>query len=119
MNVTDAAQFLAEFGSRFANDDVRGWAWGGEDSDFGKRVQWPVGEATVMEAIASVDLGETQLQLTITERDLATSSEGGDAQISFDALISFDEQTLTVDGEALAYTREAIIETIDQFNMRT
>ena len=99
-----------------------GWefAWGGQDdSDFGKRAQWPVGEATVMEAIATVDLGETQLQLTITERDLATSSEGGDAQISFDALISFEEQTLTVDGDALAYTREAITETIDQFNMRT
>ncbi len=118
MNVTDAAHFLEQFRALFRNEEVRGWTWDSEDSDFGKRTQWPVGEATIVEAVATVDLGETQLELTITERDLMTSSEGGDAQVTFRVLLSFEEQTLTVDGDGLAYTYEAIAETIEQFNER-
>jgi hypothetical protein len=119
MNVTDASQFLTEFGARFENDEVRGWSWGADDADFGKRTQWSVGEPTLVEAIASVDLGETQLQLTLTERDVATSTEGSDPVTTFDVLISFEESTLTVDGVPLAFTPEAILETIEQFNART
>ncbi|KVV07461.1 hypothetical protein [Burkholderia ubonensis] len=118
MNVTDAAGFLAEYGTRFANETVRAWGWAEEDSDYGKRESWHVGHAVTVEAIATVDLSENQLQLTITERDVATSNEGGDTQTVFDVLLDFDEQTLTVDGEVLMCTHEAVLDAIDQFNRR-
>ncbi|MBN3729369.1 hypothetical protein [Burkholderia sp. Tr-20390] len=118
MNVTDAAGFLAEYGSRFTNDAVRAWCWGDDDAIFGKREAWSVGHASTVEAIASVDLSENQLQLTITERDVATSTEGSDTHTVFDVLLDFDEQTLTVDGEALLCSHEAVLEAIEQFNRR-
>ncbi|ABO60234.1 hypothetical protein LA345_37045 (plasmid) [Burkholderia vietnamiensis] len=118
MNVTDAAGFLAEYGARFANEEVRAWSWSDGDDECGKRASWPVGQGATVEAIASVDLSENQLQLTITERDVATSSEGGDTQIVFDLLLDFEEQALTVDGEVLMCSHEAVLEAIEQFNRR-
>ena len=118
MNVTDAAEFLSEFRQSFANEEVRGWAWDSDDDEYGKRVSWHVGDDPALETIASVDLGSTQLQLTITERDVATSTEGEDARTAFDVLIDFEEGLLTVGGESLLYSAEAIREAIAQFNLR-
>lgn len=118
MNVTCASEFLAGFAQYFSSDEVRAWPWTEEDEQFGKRASWPVGDSVTMEATASVELTEAQLQLTITERDIATSTEGEDARVAFDALLVFEESTLTVDGEPLEYTPVAIVETIRQFNLR-
>ncbi|WP_199031647.1 hypothetical protein [Ralstonia sp. ASV6] len=118
MNVTSAGEFLTEFAPSFANEEVRGWAWDSADDEFGKRASWHVGEDLGLEVVATVDLGATQLQLTVTERDIATSTEGEDARVTFDVLIDFEEGLLTVGGESLAYTAAAIGEAIAQFNMR-
>jgi len=118
MDVTGAGEFLAEFRHSFANEEVRGWAWDSEDDEFGKRASWHVGDDPALETIASVDLSATQLQLTITERDVATSTEGEDARVVFDALIDFEEAQITFNGEPLVYTPEAINEAIAQFNQR-
>lgn len=119
MNVTCGSDFLRECGARFTNEEVRGWVWGSEDDVFGKSAQWSVGEDPGVEAIATVDLQEDQLQLTITERGIATSSEDishADAQVVFDVLVVFVEEAVTLNGERHPYTYEALVDLIRQFN---
>jgi hypothetical protein len=120
MNVTSAIDFLSDYLLLFKNEVVRSWVWESEDSDFGKCVSWPVMDGSGMECVATVDLGLTQLQLSISERDTSRESEDPsvDTVVVFDALISFEDRTVTLNGEPLGYTEDAIREVINQFNQR-
>jgi hypothetical protein len=121
MNITCAVEFLQAFGSLFGSDEVRNWVWTVDDDEAGKRTSWTVGDDPAVEAVASVDLMEGQLQLTVTERGLGTSSEDvstSEPQVLFDALIQFDEQTVIINSEPLPYTVEAISLAIRQFSER-
>jgi hypothetical protein len=95
MNVTSAIDFLSDYLLLFKNEVVRSWVWESEDSDFGKCVSWPVMDGSGMECVATVD-----------------------TVVVFDALISFEDRTVTLNGEPLGYTEDAIREVINQFNQR-
>jgi hypothetical protein len=120
MNVTSAVDFLSNYLLLFTNEEVRSWVWESEDGDFGKCASWPVVADSGMECVATVDLGLTQLQLSISERDTSRESEDPsvDSAVVFDALISFEDRTVTLNGESLGYTEDAIREVINQFNQR-
>jgi len=114
--------FLNEFGAKFANEQVRSWVWSTEDEDSGKRTSWPAGADPVLETVASVELMENQVQLTITQRDIATSSEDvshADAQLVFDALIHFEEQSISLDGEPVLFGPDSIVDVIQRFNRQS
>jgi hypothetical protein len=121
MEIICAAEFLQHWAGRFSNDEIRNWVWTVDDDDFGKRTSWHVGADPAVEAVASVELMVDQVQLTITERDLATSSEGvsdADATVVFDALIQFEEGSVVLDGEPLPWDEKSITSVVQQFNER-
>ena len=118
MLIANALDFIAACCSQIRNDTVQAWVWGEDDETFGKSVSWPIGADNV-EAIASVDLQSTQLTLSISERDISGQSDGGtteDAEVTFVALVQFEDQTVTLNGDTLPYTRQAIQDVIMQFN---
>lgn len=122
MSVASAVEFLAEFAAEFDHEDVRSWQWEGEDDLFGKRVSWPLGRDELIDAIATVELMENQLQLTITEREIATSSESASepsGEVVFSALIQFEDGTVAIDGEFFPYAPASISEAIRAFNERS
>jgi hypothetical protein len=121
MNMTGAAEFLQRWATHFTNEEVRNWVWSADDDVFGKRTSWQVGEAQAMESIASVELMEDHIQLTVTERDVATSSEdvsGADAQVVFDAVVDFEECSVLINGEPLIWGDSAIAEALRRFGER-
>lgn len=121
MSVTNAVDFLSDYLLMFTSEAVRSWVWGPEDGEFGKSVSWPVVAAeSGVDCVATVDLGLTQLQLSISERDTSRESEDPtvDTAVVFEALVSFEDRTVTLDGESLGYTDGAIREVIGQFNQR-
>jgi hypothetical protein len=122
MEIISATEFLQQWAARFSNDEIRNWVWSSDEDDvFGKRASWRVGEDPAMEAVASAELMLDQIQLTITERDLATSSEGmsdADATVVFDAQIQFEEQSIVLDGEPLPWGEKSIASVVQQFNER-
>lgn len=120
MQTNDAVRFLAHFGPSFDNETVRSWVWTDEDGDFGKRESWDVATSASLQTIASVDLGLTQLQLSITERDASGEADErvNDAVLVFDALVSFEDRTVTLNGDSLGYTEASIREVISAFNER-
>ncbi|WP_208458373.1 hypothetical protein [Burkholderia vietnamiensis] len=122
MDVTCAADFLQRWASHFTSEEVRNWVWTDEDDDFGKRTSWHVAGDPAVEAVATVELMYDQLQMTVTERDLATSSEdasSADAGVLFDALISFEDRSIVVDGEPLPWREESIADAIRLFGERS
>lgn len=121
MEITCAADFLQHWAARFSNEEIRNWVWAADDDDFGRRTSWRVGGDPAVEAVASIELVLNQVQLTITERDLATSSEGmsdADSVVVFDALIEFETQSIVLDGEPLPWTEAAVAAVVQQFNER-
>ena len=110
---------MQQWAARFSSDEIRNWVWTADDDVFGKRESWHVGADPALEAVASVELMFDQIQLTITERDLATSSEGmsdADATVVFDAQIQFEEQSIVLDGEPLPWNEASITSVVQQFN---
>ncbi|WP_454727974.1 MULTISPECIES: hypothetical protein [Cupriavidus] len=114
MSVTDAQAFLSQFAGRFVAAEVQVWEWDKDAEVWGKRAAWTLGDGVVTQATASVELMAGQLQLHVSERDL--SGDEQDAQTVFEALISFDDRTVTVDGVTLPYTDGSIEAVIDRFN---
>lgn len=112
--MSDAIAFLTQFGALFESTEVQQWTWGEGDDLHGKRVSWPVGDGEVVEAVASVELMATQLQLTVTERDLSNPEMGSD--VSFDALVNFDEKIVTLNGEPMPYEAASVQQVIERFN---
>lgn len=121
---SDAVDFLRRFGPEFENETVRGWQWGQDDSDFGKTVSWDVQSfapeaGQVVEASASVDLQLTQLTLSISERDMTEwRLANTDTTLIFEALVQFEDRTLTVNGVEREYTEAEVRSTIREFNER-
>jgi len=121
MNVTNAVDFLSNYLLMFTSEEVRSWVWEPENGEFGKSASWPVVAAgSGVDCVATVDLGLTQLQLSISERDTSRDSEDPtvDTAVVFEALVSFEDRTVTLNGESLGYTEGAIREVITQFNQR-
>lgn len=113
MPATDAQSFLIDHASRFAAPDVQAWVWEEDDAIFGKRSAWQIdGEGATV--TASVELMAGQLQLHVGERDL--DSDDQSLQTVFDALVSFDDRTITMNGDALPYGDASIEQVIDRFN---
>lgn len=121
----DAGQFLARFASDFEHEVVRAWTWGGEDSDFGKALSWDVQPfapeaGRVIQVNASVDLQLTQLMLAISERDMEQGALANtDTQVSFDALIQFEDCALVVNGVEREYNENEIRAVLREFNERS
>lgn len=123
MTPTDANDFLMGFGGEFENEVARNWRWSGQDDDdFGKMESWTVrpydpDNGQTVEVVASIDLQLTQLQLSISERDMTNGLlSAADTTVVFDALIQFEDQTLTVGGEEREYSESEIRLAIQEFN---
>lgn len=121
----DAKDFLERFALEFGNDAVQGWVWGGEDDDFGKAISWDVRpykpeEGQVVQANASIDLQLNQLTLAVSERDMKEGALANtDTRMVFEALVQFEDRTLTVDGADREYSESEIRTVIREFNERT
>lgn len=120
MPVADAKGFLSQYASLFVHEGVPTLEWNDDDNDFGRTVSWNVGLSSSIETIATVELAQTQAQLTITERDLSGDGDPREVEtrVIFDALLSFDEQTVSLDGVILPYNDESIRHVIAAFNER-
>lgn len=116
MNLT-AGSFLQAYGSRFSHPAILGWNWEADDDIFGKTASWSLGRMADIEAQATVDLSAGQVQLTITERSLASAAP--DADVVFSALVSFDDRAITVDGVSFPYVESSISYVIGEFNERS
>ncbi|CAG9184172.1 hypothetical protein [Cupriavidus pampae] len=113
MPATDAQSFLIGHASRFVATDVQAWVWEDDDAIFGKRSAWQIdGEGTAV--TASVELMAGQLQLHVGERDLHSDDQS--LQTVFEALVSFDDRTVTMNGDALPFDDASIELVIDRFN---
>lgn len=121
MQITSASEFLGRFATLFENPQAAQWKWEADDEIFGKQISWKLGVSDAVDADACIDLTGSQLQLTITERAAAAAEAGmgGDTAIVFDALISFDDETVTLNGRTLPYEEGAIRDVIAAFNERT
>lgn len=114
MHITDASSFLGRFAERFDSAEVQAWHWDADDNVFGKRTSWPVGDGMVSEITAAVELMAGELTLRVTERQLDADDSGSEAV--FEARVSFDDRTVTVDGESQPYDDGSIAAVIDRFN---
>lgn len=114
MPAINARTFLTQYASLFDAAEVAGWHWEDEDDEFGKRTSWPVGAEPTLQTTAAVDLMLNQLQLHVSERDLDTDEQ--QTQTVFEALISFDDRTITINGEALPFDDTSITTVIARFN---
>jgi hypothetical protein len=114
MSILDAESFLIEYASRFASVEVQAWQWEPDDDLFGKRTAWSVGDGAATQATASVELMAGQLQLHVSERELHSDEQS--VQTVYEALISFDDRTVTMDGGTLPYDAASIEAVIDRFN---
>ncbi len=122
---SDAKDFLERFAPEFENVAVQGWKWDKEDDDFGKSLSWDIRpydpeSGQSIQANASVDLQLTQLMLSISEREMENSPlDNTDTRIVFDALVQFEDRTLTVSGTEREYSESEIRAVIREFNERT
>lgn len=117
MNLTGSA-FLHAYGPQFSHPVVAGWVWEADDDIFGKSVSWSLGRSDLIDAQATVDLSAGQLQLTITERPLG-DADSGESNVVFNALVSFDDRTITFDGADLPYEDAVLHNLIAAFNEQT
>jgi hypothetical protein len=124
-----AAIFLQDFANDFAAPIVHSWQWVDEADQFGLVHSWDVVEPDIADghrirANASIDLQAAQLTLSISEREqraLADEFELGrtvpqDSNVTFVALVQFEDQTLTVDGVGRPFTADEIRGVIVEFN---
>jgi hypothetical protein len=121
MVISGGSDFLVHFGSLFAHHDVAAWVWQEGDGQLGKRTSWPVSSNDAMEVLASVELDDGGVVLTVTERDVSGEPDerSNDAAVIFYAAISFDDAAVTVNEGALSYTPDSIRAAILQFNERS
>lgn len=119
MSFFSADEFLPVFGPSIRNESVQSWVWAPEDDQIGKQYSWDIGGDGV-EAIATVDLQQSQLLLSISERNISDEGDPrqNDAVVTFLALIQFEDQSVSLDGQALPYTEQAMRDVIRQFNDR-
>lgn len=120
MPIADAKDFLQKYASAIESRAVAGWQWDADDDVFGKTVSWECGTPDLISATATVDLSATQLQLTITERDI--SGEGDprdvDSEVVFNGLVAFEDRMVTLGGVTLPYSDASIRQVITEFNER-
>ncbi|WP_432262881.1 hypothetical protein [Cupriavidus sp. TMH.W2] len=114
MHITDARSFLDRFAERFESTEVQAWHWEADDNDFGKRTSWQVGDGMATEVTAAVELMAGELTLRVTERQL--DADDSDSEATFEARVSFDDRTVTIDGATLPYDEPSIAAVIDRFN---
>jgi hypothetical protein len=118
-----AEKFLLEYAALFLQPVVSAWKWdSAADDDFGKSHSWPVLQEG-HEINAAVDLQWTQLQLSISDRDVSPPESPEqvmtcDTHVVFDALVQFEDGRIVWDGAELPLTAENIAQVIAAFNAR-
>lgn len=118
MNVTSARDFLNSYGALFSHPAVREMGWTPSDDDFGRVVEWALDRGDLMDCIATFDLQANCCTMTVTERDLSeeAAQTGAGSSVAATTFVSFDDQSLQIDGEDQEFSDATVRQAISKFN---